>query len=253
MVWDSSLTVSIKAVNSRMIEVSPVDSKYEELSDNKIISLSFPDLKINIGDIITLNKKKYKINTIKKQALKGKNNFKYFLYTQEKITRTTTFIVPLLGHDLEYFRLKTDFVNAYVGTEQEQDYGEYLYLLYRFNGGLDFIKFEELLFEHPYYIKTIEVDNYHSLYKFKIPEYYKETVNKILEGKYSYISTEFKARIIKFHKTSIEKDIGQILTRNITRKIRMERELESKIPEGLDLLSTPKKEEEIFLETYKII
>jgi hypothetical protein len=253
----SDLKVTLSVKNPRIITVTPVDFKYETTSsESKLIAINYTEkISFKENSTITIEKQKYKVQYITKGSSANKEC--YQLHTHSAITKTSNFIMPFLGFNKDYFKWEEGFVNSYIGTEEDEDYGNKLYLLYRFNSSTKFTEFENQMISHPNFNKLMDPDPYHTIYCFDLPQDYQKDINTILEGKYSQISEEAKKRLIAFHKSTKERPLYQILYKDPKRKLQMEVDLSTpshkvKIPEDNELYSPLEKQEEIFLNKYKI-
>lgn len=247
-------TLCITVQSPRTISISPLNNRYEVLDDKgKLIGLDYNgDLKVKVGDLFKIDKQVYKILYIDKEESPDKGGPAYLLKTQKRLSKTSMYIMPFLGFDRAYFRWSIEFVNAFIGTEAQGDYGSNIYLLYRYNGELSFNHLETRLESHPCYEAMIDPDRYHVLYQFKLPEEYKEDIEKILRGKYSTISMKAKARILQFHGSSTDRPLGQILNKSEKRREEMEKDLKHPIPKGQELLDIFDVMEEVFMNKYII-
>lgn len=244
----------VSVINPRLLLATPAFKEYEvEDEEGNLIGLNCLDqFKINKGESIQFKNQKYKIQTIEKQVSKQGKTTGYYLYTHKDLTKTCNFIVPLLGYNRVYWRWSLNFVNAFCGTQMYADYGNSIYMLYRYQGDKIFGEFEQNLQNHPWFSESIDTDHYHVMFKFDIPEEWQEDVDLILKGKYSRISVKLKEKILKFHGSSETRPLGQILSKSPVRRKQLEKELGTSIPKNLDLLDPFKTEEEIFMN-YLII
>lgn len=242
-----NLNITIK--NPRVVCLSPTADKYEILGeDGSIKSLIYcKDLTFSIGQIIKISKQAFKILAIEKDV--STINSSYLLKTQKKITKTSLFIMPFLGHDRRHFNWDYSFVNSFIGTEKFGDYGSSLYLLFKFNGEVDF---EEKLQSHPCYKNTSDPDKYQTMYEFNMPDEFSEDIAKILKGKYSEISVQAKNRILTFHNSNENRPLGQILSKAEERRLKMQIDLRHDIPEGNELTDCFNPEDEIFMNKFII-
>ena len=260
-VGESKMDVNISVLNPRTLTISPANGDYEILnSKEELVGLNYCDnLIIKEGSTLLVGKQKYKIQKIKRNSCKGLTN-SYKLYTHLKLSKSCNFIMPFLGFTRAYFRWSYNFVNCFIGTEEMGDYGDSIYLLYRFSGHISFSEFESKLQKHPWYVETIDTDRFHVMYKFDIPEKEKKQVRYILKGKYSKLSEKSKERLLTFHATTIDTVLGQILTKDQSRRVMLEESLASS-PEYKDRVSIDQDaelydvfytEEEIFMNSYII-
>lgn len=247
--------LNFQKINERYIILSPCDPDIEIKNEkNEIITLDYKcDYKITVNSTLILKEKnKYKITKISKQQHDNKTY--YYLYMHPLINKSTTFIMPFLGYNKETFRFNNEFIKCYIGTEEFGDYGNNIYLLYRYSADINFVKFEEnILIQNPLYEETYEVDKYQTLYKFKIEEKYKNDIDKIIKGKYSEISEDAKNKILKFNNAITNGDLEQILYKRKERRLKLEEELKINIDENAELYSIFNIEDEILLNKYIII
>lgn len=239
-------------VNPRLIVMTPIIEGIEEIVNDKIVRLHLGEPnKIEIGQTLKLGKQKYKIQEITKdpQGLSGPG---FYLHTQVNITKTSNFLLPLLGGTRNDFRWESSFMNSFIGTEDEGDWATKLYLMYRFDGSKAFLDFEDALMQHPWYVGKKDVDGFHTLYIFEFPESIKEEIELIVTGKYSKIKEETKKRILDFHYSNKNRPIGQVLYKDVTRRLQMEKELEGKIPEDNELLDPFHVKDELFFNQFII-
>jgi hypothetical protein len=246
--------VKVESHSPRLLSVGPLGARFEILDDNgKLVGLDYDgEYLITKGSIIQIGSQKYKINRIKKGTAVANG---YELYTHRKITTTGTFIVPFLGHNRDYFRWKKEFTNAFIGTDMYGDYGEYIYLLYRFDGTREFGEFEDGLQASPHYVDCIDPDKYHTLYKFSIPTEWRKDIDLVMQGKYSQVSPAAKERIFEFHSSNRNKPIGQVLYRCPARRQKMEKEMgvePGTLNKDSELLNMFNRKDEIYKNHYII-
>lgn len=248
------LQLKLQVVNARIIRVLPTAMKAQVFTDkdskDKITKLSFYDFNLAVGDEIIVDNQKYKIKDIYKSAFNAENQEVYDLYTCQ-INKTCMYLLPMLGSSRDAMRWNQNLVSCFIGTE---DWGttESIYLWYRFDASKEHVKFEEELMQHPNFMVAHDVDKYHVLYEFSVPEHYKQDYYLIIDGKYSRIKEGLKEKIINFHKSSRHRPLGMILYRDPKLKIEMERELGVKISDDLDLDDPFYNHEELFLNCYKL-
>jgi len=251
MELSNGIKIHFRAINPRVIKVRPVDPQYEIIDeDGKLVGLNYNGgYFISQGTILTIGKQKYKINNIVKNKTSPDEG--YELYTFRKITTTANFLMPLLGGTRSTFRWNQEFVNAFIVDKESHD-GTEISLLYRFNGNIAYSDFEESLKQRTDFVRIEDPDKFTVLYTFKLPEDYKEDIELIMKGKYSEITEIAKNKILKFHSSTKEKPIGQILYKCILRKAVMEKELKGKIPLHSELFEIFNVQNEIYTTKYII-
>jgi hypothetical protein len=239
----SGINVHMKVVNTRMLTVTPGHRQYEILDENgKLVGLDYSgEYLISKGSVLQVGNQKYKISEIQRST----TTQGYELYTFRKITTTGNFILPFLGEDRNYFRWTSQFTNAFIGTETDADLN-FISLLYRFDGSVEFANFEEKLKEREDFVSAKDVDKYHILYTFRLPESAKADIELITQSKYSKVSEEAKEQILDFHYSDRSKPIGQILYKCSLRRKEMEKELRHEIPADNELFEAFSIPNEIF-------
>jgi len=245
----------INAINARVIKISPIVPQYEifennEYGKNVLTSLNYDGMLFKSGQEILVGKGTYKINNIKKFDSNGEHGAGYYLYTCET-NKSSMFLLPFLGEDRGKMKWNSTFLNCFIGTEAWGSTGS-LYLWYRFNGTPEGLLFEQKLLNHPNYLATHDVDKYHALYEFSVPEQYLDAYELILEGKYSKIEDSVKQRILEFHFSTKERPLGKILYKSPARKADLEKYLNVHIPDDVELHDVFYERDEIFYDKYII-
>lgn len=240
----------VELLNAREVRVNPMIDECEKKNGEDIIEIDYKGLKYKVGDLLDFNKYKFKIRVITKEV-DG-----YHLHFHV-INKSSMFIMPMLASgrmNRTSFKWADNFCNCFIGTQSDADYGDYIYLLYRFDGAKSFETFEKLIQGHPWFVAQTDPDNYHVLYKFEPDENFKKDYNSLVDGKYSAISEELKKQILFFHATPKGRPIEQILYKDPARRKKLEEDLElnKSIPEDVELYDKFKVEEEIYLDDYII-
>lgn len=166
---------------------------------------------------------------------------------------TTIFLLPAIGHNRQEL-LPHGFIAAYLDdVNHGVHYEESVYLLFKPE---DPVKFEEFLIaEHSTESKLIEEYDYgggYTILVYKIMEKYLPEYQYFLQGKYSKFSTTY----INLFPTHIYVDSNGIKTLkeslhyhvfNRTKEIRAywERKIGEKIPEDMELWSSPDMDKEV--------
>lgn len=248
-------TVTLQVENARMIVLNPMLNSVERRDDDdNIFELNYIDeINFAIDKELNIKKQIYKPRIIRK--IENSNvRSGYYLFTHE-INKSTNFIMPLLAPTSEATREHyrwNDFCNCFVGSEQDADWGEYIYLLYRFNPSKEFFNLEQYFDKRVDFIEKFLVDDFHALYKFKVSDNIKEDYDFILKGDYSKISDISKEKILRFHFLPNDSPTYKILHKCDTRRKDIESKLEVKLPNDIELYDKFKVDNEIYLESYKI-
>jgi len=248
----SGKTVIIKADSARRLQLSPIYKGGEVVKDGEIVEVDFDgEFTVKVGEPAIIKRQRYMVEKISKiMSTVGTHIVGYHLHITE-INKSSMFVMPLLGYNRGYFRWNTDFVNCFIGTEDEgSDYT--IYLWYKYTASIEMEKLETRLKEHPNYVGQEDVDQYHVLYKFSVPEKYLDDYMSVLDGKYSYISDVAKERILDFHSSKKDRPLGKILFRDEGRRRKMEKELGVIIPDGADLHDPFYEEDELYYNRYRL-
>jgi hypothetical protein len=206
----------------------------------RIISVSLPDMSITRGDIITVDKKPFKVNDIDRSIV---NNDISYAFSTARLTKSSLFLLPMLGGTRRLFMYNKLFVNAFIAAEQHEDC---IALLYRFSGDTIFLKFEQALKKFNSFRDTFDPSPYFVMFIFNVPDSYRNEYDLYIDGKYSKFSPEFKSRIMEFHGFNIHGEMAQILFQDEKRRLRLQEELDAEIEPGSELLSIIDVEEETF-------
>lgn len=160
-----------------------------------------------------------------------------------KLNKSKTYLLPYID---EFIKIK--FVdrlkNTYVFLNDEYK----ICLLYEYSAKKGFSDYEKELEENEYYNKTIDIDKKTVLYVFDIPLEIVDCVDLFLSGKISYMPRReiMISFLVKNFNIKQDNDLIKIIKRDPNYKIKLESELNVKIPEGLDLTSSPDIEDETF-------
>jgi hypothetical protein len=242
--------------NEREIVVLNTSSKIRPLSTSgEITSLKFEEFLFSVGEVWKIKDSPYLISSIKEEVNEfGNTNFILQVVPQ---TKSTIFILPMLGGKRQDYLFDKNFINCYLADEVSfKDYSKII-LSYRFSGHSSFDMFEKTVSAHPYYEAEYEPDGYHVNYVFSIPKEYEEDYKLFIDGRYSEFSDDYKKQILKFHSFKKDGSTGGILYKS---KERREVVLESlydradrnQFPADAELYSRPKLHEETFLSKYII-
>lgn len=256
---DTGKKLIINCISAREVSVrhhSLTNVEYETSNDGNIISITFDNYKICIGDIIYT-----KINGVKNKPFKilyikeSVRDNTYLLYSTI-LTKASRWIMPMLRTDNQTqtsMRFRNNFVNCYVGTESE-GYMNNIYLVYRFSGSVEFIKFEKELKNHIKFYKSIDLDHQHTMYIFDMNEEDKLNFNRFKRGEYSKFTSKYKKQILNFTINPVDTNISKIedtitygvLYKTETQKKRIEDLIGQKLDPSLEYYSIPVEDEELY-------
>jgi hypothetical protein len=216
--------------------------------DGVIYSLEGPDgIILSVDNTTEIKKIKYKVNFIERTIV-GKTI--YYDVHMAKRTKSSIFIMPMLGGNKKLFFWDRLFVNAFIETPEEEDC---IALLYRWSSDPLFIKFEKALSKFKSFRAKYDPNPYYVLFVFDVPKNHKRNYKLFKKGKYSKFSKTYKINILDFHDLEIDNEIGQILFQDPKRRKAMEDKLGVTLEDDSELLSIINKDEEFFnIEKYKL-
>jgi len=192
------------------------------------------DFKLNIKDKITVDGQEYIVNLIEDWD-------DMFHIIEAPITKTTQFILPMLGKSFSYFDINGNLYNSYISKSYS-----YLYLVYKFSKDSNYLDLEERLENHSGFIEKMDPNSSLVVFKFEIPKKYWEEVKLVMKGKYSKLSTITKNLILSFHNLGINSRTYKTLFRDKKFKELLETELECDLPDDAELMTKPNLKEEIW-------
>lgn len=192
------------------------------------------EYRLDLKQHIEIKEYKYVVNNIRK----GDG---YYLCIQERATKTSQFIMPLLGHTYDYFDFHDSFYNSYISDDYQ-----YIYLVYKFKGSEKYLELEERLTKWKGFQEIIDPNPEYVVIKFELPYNHHKDVKAIMRGKYSSISPTFKSKICIFHKFHAQSKTFKMLHRDNTLRDEMEKEFNCPIPKDIDLMTKPKLKDEIW-------
>jgi hypothetical protein len=217
--------------NAREIRLYKDDEQYNfihTVSNGKILTIEYADLKIAINEDFTIDEESYNITEI------NENKEFYILYVS-KINKITLFSLPMF-FDTRDVASTSNLINVYYGDSNSGN-NHNLYFHYRYNSEPRFKETERILTKDDYFVNETDVDRFHTVYQAKIPTKWIFDFDKIIDGKYSKISNKFKLKIIKFHSLKSDKYLYQVINRDKKLLDKMELDLNVKIPDEIDLMS----------------
>ena len=215
--------------------------------NNTICSIEGPDdLNFSLGTTLQIKGVKYKINIIEEQINK---KAVYYNLSIAKRTKSSTFIMPMLGGNRKLFFWNRLFINCFIKADAEDNC---IALLYRWSSDPLFIKFEKALSKFRNFRKSYDPSPDYVMFIFDIPKKYEKDYQNFMFGKYSKFSKLYKINILDFHELEVDGEVGQILFKSPKRKSMMENKLDVILDEDSELLSIMEENKETFnFETYK--
>jgi hypothetical protein len=233
-------------VNGRTIRMTGSVADYSRVYDEDgktITALVNGKLKHDLGSIVRgRTKNPYKVNHII-PLYNAVNLLAGYDLLVAKATKSTIFLCPMLGGKRELFYWNNLLVNAFLAIPNEENV---IALLYRFSGDATFTKFEHALEKFGTFKYKIDTDPYHVLFVFGIPEHAQGAYEHFINGRYSEIDDIIKLKILDYHGFNMDGSTAKILFKSPSLKAELEEQLDVTIPEGNELHSPPKLNEETF-------
>ena len=213
--------------------------------EKELVSLEISkDWVISKGQIVTVKKKNYKVNIIKK-AYKRKVLY-YDLKVAEK-NKSAIFITPMLGGTRKLWMYDQLLVNTFIGTKGYV--GNNIVLLYRQSTDPIFVKFIKTLQKFSNFKDITLYDDY-IVVVFRVPKAHLDNYKKFKLGQYSQMSSEYKLKILSYHDMDIDNIIGQILFKTGDRKKKLENRLGVILDKEAELYSIPDLNKELLNINY---
>jgi len=245
-------SISFQPLNANAVRViGGTKDLIPHFKDGELISLDIIDeRKVCLGETFKIKSVPYKVNTIKEVSEEvgcPEGETCYDLIMAER-TKTSLFILPMLGGDRRLLFYDSLFINAYLELGDKQDF---IVLLYRKSKKKVFTEFIGLL-QHLKTFESIEGPNSHCyVIKFTIPWKHRSNFKKFKAGKYSELNDTYKLDVLDFHRYDIDGRMGQILFKSSERRKELELKLDAVIPKESELYSIMDEEQEkLNLETY---
>lgn len=238
-------------VNGRTVRLTGDLSKCEVAKvQDVIISLTCEydscDYKICLGDTLRPQKKSpYRVNLIRPGINVG--DIVCYDLSVARLTDSSIFVLPLMGMNRSLMMWDSLFVNAFIGTEEDEDC---IALLYRFSGTPKFTKFESALCSFRNFRRRVDPDPYHVLFVFDVPDDARSSYEAYCDGRYSNIQDIWKLRILEFHGFDIDGHTGKILFQSPRLRAELEQQLDVTLPEDAELHSKPNLSLELYDAAY---
>tara|TARA_R110000765_G_scaffold355225_1_gene445408 strand:- start:338 stop:1096 length:759 start_codon:yes stop_codon:yes gene_type:complete len=215
--------------------------------DGIIQSLEGPDgLMFPLGLTLEIKKRKYKVNLIKEVLI---NKVNYYTVSIDKRTKSSTFVMPMLGGHRDLYFWNKLFINCFIATEEDDDC---IALLYRWSSDPVYIKFEKALSKFKNFRRRYDPNPDYVMFVFDVPDKHIKNYKNFINGKYSKFSADYKFDVLEFHDKELDNELGQILFKSEKRKKEMEHKLDITLPKNSELLSIIDIEQETYNpEIYK--
>lgn len=171
------------------------------------------------------------------------NSDRIFLLNTHRLTKTTSFLTPIISILQDFVGFKSTMINCYIRAYKHEP--EQLVLLHRNIDDDEFKGITKNLESIPTFHRSTIHNKFFKSFIFNVPDNFKRDLHLFLSGKYSNLSDVLKNRIIRFHKLTKSSMLYKVLYRDMTLKKFIEMDLNEEIPDNIDLYSVPEKETEI--------
>lgn len=209
--------------------------------DNIIQSLESPEGDIfSLGLTVEIRRRKYKVNIIEEIISRGK---KYYIVYVSKRTKSSTFLLPMLGGSRNLYFWDTLLLNCFLATKEDSDC---IALLYRWSADPLYIKFEKALTKFKFFRRRYDPTPNCVMFIFDIPKKYVRNYKKFIDGKYSKLSQSYKFKLLEFHDKDLDDTLGQVLFKTSRRRESLEKKLGIALPKESELLSIIDIEKETY-------
>tara|TARA_R110000824_G_scaffold158969_5_gene333096 strand:- start:3942 stop:4685 length:744 start_codon:yes stop_codon:yes gene_type:complete len=213
--------------------------------DGEIISLEFSNgIFLEKGSTTEVEKRPYKLNIFEK-IIKDDKLF-YDIKVADR-NKSSIFILPMLGGSKHLMMYNQLLMNAFIGSDENDDC---IILLYRFSRDPLFYKFEQALKKFKNFKRCYDPTPYFVTFVFDIPKEHRRNMLLFKQGKYSQLQDIYKLKILEYHGLDVDSPIGHILFRADQRRIELETKLGTTLPEDSELFDIMNKDEEILNPNY---
>lgn len=202
-------------------------------------------LHLTLGLVVEVQKRWYIINSIKEERIG--TNVSYILSMADR-TKSSLFLMPMIGGDRSLFFWETLFVNCHLYKEEDV---YHMALVYRFSSDPLFVKFEQTVKKFESFVKTMDPDPGYVVFILKVPPKQIRNFKKFIKGQYSKFSMRYKNAIETFHNFKPDNTIMQVLNKSAERKELLEKMLDCTLEDDSELLSIIDLEKELLnMEKY---
>lgn len=240
-------SIWLELLDARSLKITTNCAFVESLfnDNNSLVQLNFANqYEIKVGDTITLKtgiEWTMNYNFIVSQI---KQFDGYQILYSHKRTKSSYFMLPVLGYNREWFKWEQFFINTYTLCPEYKFEGDYIYLLYKYMPLKQYNELEQAQLKLSTFVEIIYPHQKDEvIFVHKIDEKYVADLQSFRKGKYSELDDTLKRRILFFHNTNKESEIGHILFKDERRRKQLEMEFKCRIPIELDLLDIPGEEE----------
>jgi len=170
---------------------------------------------------------------------------------RQMFNKSYTYIQPLLS---EYMDVRREgLINVFIGSTEKPEYDLNIFMLYRYSGNLDFVKYEDYVETSPLFLEKYDPDKYHVMFILRVPERFKEVYKSFKEGKYSRFPKTYKTLILMYHNIiDSNHKVAKVLYRHTDLREELEDRIGTFLPEGSEVSSIPDMSLEVYTDSMKI-
>jgi len=170
---------------------------------------------------------------------------------RQMFNKSYTYIQPLLSEYMEV--RKEGLINVFIGSTEYPKYTNNIFVLFRYSGELDFVRYEDYVETSPLFVAKYDPDKYHVMFIFRVPPRYQEVYDNFKKGQYSKFPKPYKALIFKYHNIiDSNHKVAKVLYKHIDLREDLEERLGTFLPEGSEVSSIPDPSLEVYTESMKI-
>ena len=239
--------ITFKAINALSFRVGGYTEDIKEYKEGKTIkALKGPKgLHLTLGLAVEIEKHWYIINSIKVDKRFKKTT--YILSMADR-TKSSTFLMPMIGGDRSLFFWESLFVNCHLYLENNV---YHMALVYRYSSDPLFLKFEQTVKKFESFVKALDPDPHYVVFILNVPKKQTRNFKKFMRGKYSKLSARYKDAIEDFHAFAPTGTIMQVVHKMEPRRKLLEGLLGCTLEDDSELMSIITLEKEILnMEQY---
>lgn len=173
--------------------------------------------------------------------------------TEKKIinNKSRTYLLPLISKDI---KLEYDYllINTYIKFNKNVDIEYPFGLLYEVEPSPIWAEYNEYLMSIESYYRGFTIGEDKKLFVFRFPDRYTNEYLLFKEGKYSKFDVEAKSLIISYSAEAYKyppliEDLTGVLWKHKSRRMKLEKALDMKLPDDCELASKIEYDNETFI------
>lgn len=164
-----------------------------------------------------------------------------------KKTKSYTYAYPMI---VDFIQFKPQIINVFLGDKKHPSIKGNLFVLYKFIGTKDFIKYEESVKTNSLYVTSYDPDKQHVMMVFNIPDKYKLDFFHYKLSQYSKMSDKYKKKILATHNLDNTHILYHILYKTEHAYSILEQAIGSPIPRVNEATSILNMDDEVYSTKY---